>query len=251
MSAHIRTIVRPDGRCLLRPVDQWTPVVAAAAVALADRLDRLAIAHVDELATDQQLALLEAGFAIERREQIVRIAVDSALKALRGGRVPAGVEIRSVADVDEDRLRHLDDDLRQDVPGTFGWRSTASEFRDHTFADPAFDPRTYLVAVDGSGAYLGLVRIWMNPEGPRLGLVGVRRGHRRRGLASALLARAFAAVRSLGHTHVQSTVDPTNRPSQTLHARLGARPLRTTLEFAYEPRSRPRADFEDREVSVG
>ena len=43
------------------------------------------------------------------------------------------------------------------------------------------DPATYLVAVDDvNQAYAGLARVWNNPGHPRLDLIGVMPGYRRR-----------------------------------------------------------------------
>jgi RimJ/RimL family protein N-acetyltransferase len=231
MSTHIADLLRPDGRLLVRASEGWTAEAAASAVEVANTRGATALAHIDVESSAEQAALVAAGFAELRRQAVVAISVEQPLAA-----PPPGIELRSAADVDEDRLRLLDDELREDVPGTSGWSSTPEEFRDHTFADPAFDRRTYLVAVDGeSGEYFGLVRIWMNPGGPRLGLVAVRREHRRRGLASALIARALQAVHALGASEVTLEYDLENVASRTLFERLGARRLGTRIELVYEP----------------
>lgn len=236
MSAHVRDVVRPDGRLLVRAAGEWTAEAAAVAAALASRRGRTALAHIDAEAIPEQQALAAAGFAVSRREAAVVFPVEQALEALGAPAPPVGIELHSADEVDEDRLRLLDDELRQDVPGTSGWRSTPEEFRENTFADPDFDPQTYLVAVDtASGEYLGLVRVWMTPGKPRLGMIGVRRGHRRRGIASALLARALEAVRASGGTEVTTEYDHENSASRSLLERLGARLLGTQLELVYEP----------------
>lgn len=230
---------RPDGRLLVRCAGGWTPDAAAQAVELGNRRGAVALAHVDEHETDQLVALADAGFVVARRDAHVVFAVEQALEALSGARMPACASIRSAADVDEDRLRLLDDELRQDVPGTSGWRSSPEEFREDTFADPAFVPRTYLVAVDSElGEALGLVRIWMNRESPRLGMIGVRREHRRRGIGSALVAEALRAVQATGATEVETEYDLMNRASRALFERIGARRVRTVLELVCEPRVR-------------
>ena len=239
MSTRVSDIVRPDGRCLVRCAGGWTPEAAAEAAGLTERRGALAVTHVDEQATAELAALTEAGFVVARRDAHVVFAVEQALDALGEAGLPAGVSVRSAADVDEDRLRLLDDELRQDVPGSSGWRSTPEEFREHTYADPAFDPRTYLLAVDsGGGELLGLVRIWMNPAGPRLGMVAVKRGHRRRGIASALLAQALRAVHATGAAEVTTEYDLTNAASRALFESMGARRVRTVLELVYVPRVR-------------
>ena len=236
MSTRISDLLRPDGRLLVRPAGEWTGQAAVAAAELATRRRVPALAHIDARATVQHAALTAAGFVESRREAVAAISVEAALEALADASLPADLRLSSAADVDEDRLRLLDDELRQDVPGTSGWRSTPEEFRDHTFADPDFDPRTYLVAIDGeTGEYVGLVRIWMGPRGSRLGMVGVRRGQRRRGIASALIAEALRAVRSTGVAEVTTTYDLTNDASKAIAERLGGRLLRTNIELVHEP----------------
>ena len=236
MSTHISDLLRPDGRLLVRSSAGWTAEAAADAARLAERRAASALAHIDEESSAEHAVLLAAGFVESRRQAVVAISVDPALVALGGAALPPGIELRSAADVDEDRLRLLDDELREDTPGTSGWRSTPEEFREHTFADPAFDPKTYLVAVDGeSGDYVGLVRIWMNQGGPRLGLIAVRREHRRRGIASALVARALEAVRAMGASEMTLEYDLENDASRTLFERLGACRLGIRIEFVYEP----------------
>ena len=238
MTAALISLVRPDGRCLVRSRGGWTAPTAVAAAELAERRGRPALVHVDVAATDEQAVLHEAGFVEARRDVRAELSVPAALAALADARLPAGVVLRSAADVDENRLRLLDDELRQDVPSTDGWRSTAAEFREHTFGDSAFDLRTYLVAVDCEpDAYLGLVRVWINPDGPRLGMVGVRRPYRRRGLASALLGHVLTVVDSLGARLVIFEADLANGPSQAFFARLDPRPTGITVELVYEPRS--------------
>jgi len=239
MSTHVTELVRPDGRCLVRCAGGWTLDAAAEAAQLADRRRAPAVAHVDERATVELAALTDAGFTVARRDAHVVFEIEQALLALGEASAPDGVSITSAAHIDEERLRLLDDELRQDVPGSSGWRSTPEEFREHTFADPAFDARTYLVAVDsGTDELVGLVRIWMNPEGPRLGMIAVKLGYRRRGIALALLEQALRAVHESGATDVTTEYDLTNAGSRALFERTGARTVRTVLELVHEPRVR-------------
>jgi RimJ/RimL family protein N-acetyltransferase len=231
----LSALTRPDGRCVVRPDGPWTTLVAAAAAALAQHRGAPVLTTVDERDEDALTALIGAGFVVSRREALIAFDVSTALQELTGADLPAGVETSSAVDVDEDALRLLDDELRQDVPGADGWRSTPQEFREHTFADPEFDPRTYLVAVDSSGL-VGLVRIWMNRDVPRLGLVGVRRSHRRRGIALALLARALRVVAETRAEEVTAEYDVTNAASRAVAERLGARRLGTSVEFLFDPR---------------
>jgi ribosomal protein S18 acetylase RimI-like enzyme len=92
-----------------------------------------------------------------------------------------------------------------------------------TYDAPDFDPATYLVAIErASGRYAGLVRVWNRPGGPRLGLIGVGRLYRRRGLARSLLAQAFGVLHDCGKAEVVAEVDVTNTGSNRLLSGLGA-----------------------------
>lgn len=119
----------------------------------------------------------------------------------------------------------LDGALREDVPGSDGWRPDPVWFRRETFDSPYFDPQAYLVAVDGGldgSPYVGLVRIWNGPNPlPRLGMIAVLPPYRRRGLARALIGRAFAALHARGVIEVTAEVDADNAASNTLMVGLG------------------------------
>lgn len=236
MNTPISDLLRPDGRLLVRTEGEWTSETAAGAAAVARKVGAPALAHIGEEDAAERAALIAAGFAEARREAVVAISIEGALEALGRPALPTGVELRSAADVDEDRLRLLDNELRQDVPGTYRWESTPEQFRDQSFDDPEFDPRTYLVAVDtASDEYVGIVRIWMKRTRPRLGFVGVRRERRRQGIAWALIARALRAVETTGASEVTTEYDLTNDASRTLLERLGARRIGTTVELLFEP----------------
>ena len=236
MTAQISDLLRPDGRLLVRTEGEWTPDSARTAAELAARHRVPALAHVGEEDAAERAALIAAGFAESRREAVIAISVARALDALGDADLPEGVELRSAADVDEDRLRLLDNELRQDVPGASGWESTPEEFRDQSFNDPEFDPRTYLVAVDAaSDEYIGIVRVWMKRSRPRLGFVGVRREYRRRGIGFALLASVFRAVQASGATEVTTEHDLTNQASAAIAERLGGRRTGVTVELVFEP----------------
>lgn len=220
----VTAFLRPDDRWFVHfdtasRADSYGPLLAAVAENTVSDL----YATIED-ADDQALELFaRLGFTVSRRESSYLIPVDPQVTGLRATADPEGVVIISATDAYEDQLRLLDDTLRQDVPGTAGWKWDPGDFREETF-DQQFDPATYLIAVDtASGDYLGLVRVWDCPGVPRLGLIGVLRQHRRRGLASTLLARAFRVLHGRGKTEVTAEVDDTNTPSLSLLLRLGAR----------------------------
>jgi ribosomal protein S18 acetylase RimI-like enzyme len=212
---------RPDGRAFAA-ADAWREEVTAALLdaVIADVPGPL-FSTADENDADQLALLSRAGFAAVRREDELVVPVDPALAATPVP-VAAGVRIVSADEKELARLARLDEQLRQDVPGTDGWVNELAEFRDHTFGAPQFDPELYLVAVAGD-EYAGLVRIWPAARVPRLGLIGVLRWHRRSGLATALLRTAFGALARRGAEQVTAEADTTNRAAAALLAGFGAR----------------------------
>jgi len=218
------------------PTAPWTVDQARWAVEFARTMGVPVITHLGTDRADELRILSDAGFTAARRQVNVEVDLIDALANIGDARLPPGVAAISAADADLDRLRQLDDALRDDIPGTGGWRNTPQDFADETFHAPAFNPRSYLVAVEErSGEYIGLVRIWMNRSGPRIGMFGVLRVHRRRGITLALLARCLLAVRDIGHRTATSEYDQTNEGSKAVFERLGARQTGGTLELATEP----------------
>ncbi|MGD0604894.1 MAG: GNAT family N-acetyltransferase [Streptosporangiaceae bacterium] len=223
IAGEVRARLRPDNRWFLYfdtwRADAWAPL----ADAVARDLGRDLYVTLEDAEYEALDACAEAGFAVHRRGSFYRIPADPAVTGLAGAVLPAGFDVLSAADADITRLRRLDDALRQDVPGCQGWRWDARQFRAETFSS-FFDPATYLVAVDwASGEYAGLVRIWRNRAGPRLGLMAVLAPYRRRGVARALLGQAFAVLAGQGATSVTGEVDDTNVASVSLLTGLGAR----------------------------
>lgn len=212
-----RKVLRPDGR---RFVSLDGPLPAEGDL----------YATVDE-GDDERRRYEGLGFVFNRRESHYLILTDPEITGLGGVEAPAGFVLVRADEVEVDRLRVLDDALRQDVPGTDGWKWDEAGFREE-FASPSFDPATYLIAVEqASGEYTGIVRVWINPEGPRLGFVGVLPRYRRRGVARALLARALAVLHARGETEVSTEIDDANVASLSLLGALGARRTGSSIEL--------------------
>jgi ribosomal protein S18 acetylase RimI-like enzyme len=203
---------RPDGKCGL----EFGPCTAGAYRLLAGQVSGPVVTTVDvadQVAVD---GLGGAGFEVARVEDRYLIPVRSVEAS-----VPRGLRVISAADTELEPLMALDCALREDVPGSAGWRPDADWFREETYDSPYFDPGTYLVALDAE-RYVGLVRIWNGPRPlPRLGLIGVLPGYRRRGLARALIALAFEVLLGRGAAEVTAEADRTNTASTTLLAQLG------------------------------
>jgi len=235
VAGEVSARLRPDNRWFLY-FDTWrADAYPPLADAVARDLGRDLYVTLEDAEYDALEACAEAGFAVHRRESYYRIPTDPAVTGLAGAVLPAGLGVLSAADADITRLRRLDDALRQDVPGCEGWRWDAEQFRAETFS-PFFDPATYLVAVDRvSGEYAGLVRIWRNRAGARLGLIAMLAQYRRRGIARALLGRAFAVLAARGDTRVVGEVDDTNVASISLLTGLGARRYGGNVELIRRP----------------
>jgi ribosomal protein S18 acetylase RimI-like enzyme len=217
-------LVRPDGRCFVVfgacHAEAYRPLVQA----IAQHLRRDLYTEVGEADVEVRGRLVGFGFVVNRREHTYTIPTDPTVTGLIDMAAPAGFEIVTADRVSEDRLRELDDELKQDVPGADGWRWDRQGFRKETYDASDFDPATYLVAFEqASGRYAGLVRVWNRPSGPRLGLIAVGRPYRRRGLARLLLARVFAILQQQGTTEVVAEVDVTNTGSNRLFTSVGAR----------------------------
>jgi GNAT superfamily N-acetyltransferase len=225
------TMIRPDGRCYLllggcEPA-AYRPLVQAAAAAAPGEL----YVQVDVGDEAEQSRLVDAGFAVHRNEIHYQIPTDPVGRTLRDIGPPAGFELISAQDADLERLRTLDEALRDDIPGSAGWRWSHEGFVDETFSE-GFDPQTYLVAVrSDTGEYAGLIRVWVRREGPRFGMLGVLRPYRRTRLSVALGAAAFRVLRERGYAQVWADVDPTNRASTLLVRRLGAREVGGAVEL--------------------
>lgn len=227
----VTAFLRPDDRWFVNVdpssrADSYRPLLTAVANDTASDL----YATVDETDTTALGIFARLGFTVSRRESNYVIPTDPQITGLHITE-PDGIVIISAVDAREDEMRLLDDALRQDVPGTAGWRWDPGDFHEETF-DSQFNPATYLIAVDtASGDYAGLVRVWNSPGRPRLGLIAVLAPYRRRGLASALLATAFGVLHERGATEVTAEVDDTNTASRSLMLRLGASREGGTIEI--------------------
>jgi ribosomal protein S18 acetylase RimI-like enzyme len=211
----------PEARTFLRPDDRRVVIGSPVGELPAGEL----FAMVDEEDGELLHALEARGFVRERRELALVLPTEVA-------RVPPppGVEIVRADEVDETALRLLDDELRQDVPGADGWRWDSAGFREETYLSSDFDPAVYLVATSAD-APVGICRVWIRPEHPRLGLIAVRRSLRQRGIARWLIGETFAVLHARGEPEVWTEVDETNVASRTLLEGLGGRAVGASLEL--------------------
>jgi GNAT superfamily N-acetyltransferase len=215
----------PDGRHRLYydrcRADAYQPLAGAIAgecYATADAADGEALG-----------ALVQAGFAVNRRENEFEIPV-----ARVAAPVPDGIRIITANATDLEPLMLLDCAVRADIPGSEGWRPDAAWFREETYDSPFFDPQTYCVALAGDD-YVGLARIWMRTPSTarycRLGCVGVLAAYRQQGLGRALIARAMDPLADRGEELVTAEADATNLASHALLTGFGGRVTGGTVEL--------------------
>jgi mycothiol synthase len=136
------------------------------------------------------------------------------------GQPPDGVVIRPYADRDE---RVLHEVLERAFSDHFGWEPTPfDEWRDGWMGSPTWEPSlVFLAEVDGSvvGA---IAAVDADAETGFVTQLGVLAEHRRRGIATRLLHRSFAAIAERGRTKAQLGVDSENASGATaLYERAG------------------------------
>jgi GNAT superfamily N-acetyltransferase len=221
---------RPDGR-LFVSIDAWHDVAF-------DRLAEVMVAHlpaplytvVDEADVELTAGWQRAGFTVRRREWEYAVPTDPLVTGLEGVLPPPGVTIVPAGQADEGLLREVDRAIRDEVEATAGWwQSMPAEVIPHAEGDTVVDPSKYAVAATPD-RYLGLIRV-VTAIRPRIGLVAVRAGEQRRGIARALLAHALMTAHRSGFTAAWTEIHESNHAATALFEGAGARPVSSNLEL--------------------
>lgn len=144
----------------------------------------------------------------------------------------AGIEIGSLAElamVDPEwkhQYYELDVEVTQDVPSPDPITMPPFEiYEQQLFGSPNFNPPSQFIALDGR-EWVGMSGLWVTPADPEklyTGLTGVKRSHRRRGIATALKTWAIAYAREFG-ARVIETDNEENNPMYQINLRLGFEP---------------------------
>ena len=146
------------------------------------------------------------GFAHLRTFRHLRIDLDGSPRD--PGEPPPGIEI---AGIEPDRdLRRIHAIFVEAFSGEWGYRAIPfEEWVGNEVEVPSFDPSLWLLATERDEAVGALTGVVWGDRG-WVGELGVRAPWRLRGIASALLRRAFAAFASRGLPRVMLNVDSEN-----------------------------------------
>jgi ribosomal protein S18 acetylase RimI-like enzyme len=221
---------RPDGR-LFVGIDAWHDAAFdRLAEAMPAELPAPLYTAVDEADVELTARWRRAGFTIRRREWEYVVPTDPRVTGLQDVLPPPGVTIVPAGQADEGLLRAADRAIRDEVEATAGWwQSMPAEVMGDTEGGTVVDPSKYAVAA-AADRYLGLIRV-VRVKRPRIGLVAVRAGERRRGIARALLAHTLGALHSCGSTAAWAEVQESNEAAAALFRGVGARPMGSNLEL--------------------
>jgi GNAT superfamily N-acetyltransferase len=210
---------RPDGRMFVS-IDAWHDAAFdRLAEAMLAALPRPLHTVVEEADLDLTGRWRRAGFTTRRREwdYLVPTRPDSALP-------PPGVTIKAFGSAEEAALRALDRAIRDEAG--HDWQDMPAE----VLVPPVPEPSKYAVAASGDH-YVGLLRIAMVTRLPRIGLIAVRAGHRRRGIGRALLAHTLGALHHVGKESASAEVTESNLAATALFEGFGARRTGSNLEL--------------------
>ncbi|MFF7240163.1 GNAT family N-acetyltransferase [Streptomyces collinus] len=220
---------RPDGR-LFVSIDAWRDATFdRLAEAMLAQLPAPLYTVVDEADIELTSGWRRAGFTTRRREWEYVVPTDPRVTGLEAVLPPSGVTIVPAGEADEKPLRAVDRAIRDEVEATVGWQSMPAEVVARLEGDTIVDPSKYAVAA-APDRYLGLIRV-VTAIRPRIGLLAVRAGEQRRGIARALLAHALRELRVSGFTEAWTEVHESNHAASALFQGIGARPVSSNLEL--------------------
>lgn len=221
---------RPDGR-LFVSIDAWHDAAfGRLAGAMLAELPAPLYTVVDEADTALTACWRRAGFTIRRREWEYAVPADPLVTGLGAVLPPPGVRIVPAGEADEGLLREVDRAIRDEAGAAAGWQSMPAEVLARPAGVTIADPSKYAVAA-APGRYLGLIRVAPVTRQPRIGLVAVRAGEQRRGIARALLAHALGTLHRSGFAAAWAEVHESNQAAAALLAGIGARPVSSNLEL--------------------
>ena len=139
---------------------------------------------------------------------------------------PQGIRLRTFRPDDARRVYEADSEAFADHWDSFDL--AFEDWRKHFLESSSFDPTLWFLAEDGDEiAGFALCRGERRPDTGHVGVLGVRRPWRRRGLGTALLLHSFHQLRRRGRAKADLGVDAENLTGAVaLYERAGMRPVR-------------------------
>jgi ribosomal protein S18 acetylase RimI-like enzyme len=226
---HSEASRRSDGRVFLS-IDTWHGAVfdRLAAAMLTDLPGPL-YTMVDEADHDLTARWERAGLTVRRREREYLVATDPLVTGLDTVPTPSNVRILGLGAAREPALREAYEAIRAEVDADVGWDTMPVEVPARPDGSP-LDPSRYAVA-EAADRYVGLVRVVSRRRHARIGLVAVRGGMRRRGVAVAMLAKVLDSLHLGGFGTASAEVDEHNSAAAALFEGIGARRVNTAVEM--------------------
>lgn len=184
---------------------------------------------VDVYEGDTERADLLEGHGFVRRDAWM-ILTERSLTGLPEVGPPDGYEVRPAQSHEADALAAVH-------TASFGSGWTGSEYQQEVMDRPGYAAERELVAVAPDGAFGAFAVTWHDGRN-RVGLfepVGTAEGHRRRGLAAAVMVEGMRRMVAAGLERVQVGHESDNTASTSLYASLGFRPKHRIVEYALSP----------------
>ena len=184
-----------------------------------------AVLHIGLTDTDTAAASLVRARGFEHVRTFRHLQIDLDRSPRDPGEPPPGIEIRGIEP--ERDLRRVHAIFVEAFSGEWGYRPIPfEEWIGLEVETPSYDPSLWLLATDGDEAVGALSGVVWGDRG-WVGELGVRTPWRGRGIASALLRRAFATFASRGLPRVMLNVDSENSTGAVrLYEGVGMRTLR-------------------------
>jgi ribosomal protein S18 acetylase RimI-like enzyme len=156
----------------------------------------------------KQELLERRGF--QSQESVLRFKIDLANRSPEVVEPPAGIVLRQYESYDADAVRETMGEAFENHRSYTPRR--LDEWLELRLRHPAFDPGLWRVA-ECDGEVVGATLVYDVGETGYLSNVGVRRAWRGKGVAQALVADAFAALRERGQMRVLVSVDADAAPA--------------------------------------
>jgi mycothiol synthase len=155
-----------------------------------------------------------------------------------------GYKLCSLAELSSDpdalqKLYEVDLETSEDVPLPPGESFTFPTFErwhETVQKNPNFRPEMWFVALDPAGDYVGVSMLFKRPADKDLhtGLTGVKRAHRRKGIALALKLKAIEFATAYDAPNVRTHNAQVNRAMLSINEALGFEKQPAWLEYAKE-----------------